>query len=315
MNKILITGAAGFIGLKLAEKLISNKNKLYLVDNLSRGKFDNSFKKILKNKNVKFLKKDLTKKLFFKDKFDYIFHLASVVGVKNVNQDPMKTFNNNILSTLNLIRSIKNKKKTKLVFFSTSEVYAASSKRDKIFKPSEENSDLLILKDAEPRDSYFLSKLICEKVVSLSGCKFIILRPHNIYGPRMGHSHVIPELLQKIKKNYNCKIYSPDHTRSFCFVDDAIEQIIKLSFSNKLFNSIYNIGNMKEEIKIINLAKKIKAIVNKNCKLIRYKITPGSPKRRVPNMKKTVNKIKITNFTSLNNGLIQTSKWYLNEKN
>ena len=88
MNKILITGAAGFIGFKLTEKLINKENKLYLIDNLSRGKFDNSFKNILKNRNVKFLKKDLTKKLIFTEKFDYIFHLASIVGLKMLIKTP-----------------------------------------------------------------------------------------------------------------------------------------------------------------------------------------------------------------------------------
>ena len=189
------------------------------------------------------------------------------------------------------------------------------SEENKIFKPSEEKNNLLVLESTKPRDSYFLSKLICEKIVSLSGFKYIILRPHNIYGPRMGHSHVIPELIRRIKKNQKCKIYSPNHTRAFCYVDDAINQIIKLSFHSKAYDSIYNIGNMKEEIKIINLAKKIKAIVNKKCVLIKSKITPGSPKRRVPNMRKTINKTKIKNFTNLNNGLIQTFKWYNYEKN
>ncbi len=71
MNKILITGAAGFIGVKLARELINKKNKIYLLDNLSRGKSDIFFKEILKNKDVHFFKKDLNKKLAFKENFDY----------------------------------------------------------------------------------------------------------------------------------------------------------------------------------------------------------------------------------------------------
>jgi len=97
MGKILITGAAGFIGLNLARSLIKTNNKIYLLDNLSRGKIDNNFKKLLKNKNVKFVKKDLIKNQNLVEKFDYIFHLASVVGVKNVNRDPFNTINNNII--------------------------------------------------------------------------------------------------------------------------------------------------------------------------------------------------------------------------
>lgn len=130
----------------------------------------------------------------------------------------------------------------------------------------------------------------------------------------MGYSHVIPELIYKIKRGKTCKIYSPDHSRAFCYIDDAINQVIKLSFSNKMYNSIYNIGNMNEEIKIFQLAKMIKNIVNKKCLIKKFKDTPGSPKRRVPNMKKTLQNLKNYKFTNLNNGLIKTVEWYLNEK-
>ena len=289
MGKILITGAAGFIGLNLARGLLKTNNKLYLLDNLSRGKIDHNLRELLKNKNVNFLKRDLTKNLNFREKFDYIFHLASIVGVKNVNKNPLNTINNNIISTINLIKSIKNRKKLKFIFFSTSEVYSSATKLNSKFKPALETSDLLIKSKTESRDSYYLSKLVNEKILSLSGIKFLILRPHNIYGPRMGHSHVIPELINRINNKRKCTIFSPNHSRSFCFIEDAIKQIIFLSLSNKTKNSIYNIGNMKEEIKIFDLAKKIKNIVNKNCKLQKGKNTPGSPQRRKPNMKKTLN--------------------------
>jgi len=127
----------------------------------------------------------------------------------------------------------------------------------------------------------------------------------------MGHSHVIPELIKRINSKNKCKIFSPNHSRSFCYIDDAIKQIISLSLSNKTNNSIYNIGNMKEEIKIFDLAKKIKNIVNKNCKLEKGKNTPGSPKRRKPSMKKTLGRVKNLNFVNLDKGLNKTAEWYL----
>ena len=129
----------------------------------------------------------------------------------------------------------------------------------------------------------------------------------------MGHSHVIPELIKRINSKTKCKIFSPNHTRSFCYIDDAIKQIISLSLSNKTNNSIYNIGNMREEIKIFDLAKKIKNIVNKNCKLVKGKNTIGSPKRRKPNMKKTLGRVKNLDFVNLNEGLNKTAEWYLHK--
>ena len=315
MSKILITGGAGFIGLNLAKRLSETKNQIYLVDNLARGKKDKYLRKVLKHKNIKFLKVDLLKKFFLPYNFKYIFHLASTVGVKNVNRNPFNTIENNIIGTINLIKSLKGKNITKFICFSSSEVYAPNSEKNLIFKPAKENNNLLVSYDTKPRDSYYLSKLINEKIVALSGHRFLILRPHNIYGPRMGNSHVIPELLQKIKSKKKCKIYSPNHSRSFCFIEDAINQIVKLSFSNKTNNQIYNIGNMREEIKIYDLAKKIKKLLKNDCKLLKHINTPGSPKRRVPNMTKTLKTTRLNRFTNLNNGLSKTANWYFNEKN
>ena len=123
-SKILITGAAGFIGFNLAKNLYSKKFKLVLLDNLSRGKMDKNFKNFCKLKGVKFSRIDLTKTFKLKDNFQHIFHLASTVGVKNVTKNPINTLQNNISSTFNLIKAIKNTSKANFIFFSTSEVYA-----------------------------------------------------------------------------------------------------------------------------------------------------------------------------------------------
>ena len=128
--------------------------------------------------------------------------------------------------------------------------------KKKVSIPTKEDIDLLINKDIIERDSYYLSKLIGEKIVQLSGLKYIILRPHNIYGPHMGFKHVISELIKKMQptknnKNRTCQIFSPNHTRSFCYIDDAIKQIKNISFNKNSHNKIINIGNSKEEINSI----------------------------------------------------------------
>ena len=205
MNKILITGAAGFIGFNLAKKILDTKKfRLILVDNLSRGKFDKDFENLCNSKLVKFIKHDLNKPLNIKEKFKYIFHLASVVGVKNVNKNPLKTLENNIHSTINLVKFVKKTKSNpKIIFFSTSEVYSPIIFSKKNIFPLKESLNLFFPDKIKKRDSYFISKLINEKIITLSNYKYIIFRPHNIYGPRMGQSHVIPELIKKIKNKKN----------------------------------------------------------------------------------------------------------------
>ena len=315
-KKILITGGAGFIGFNLAKKL-SNSNKVYIWDNLSRGKKDVEFRNLLTKKNIFFSNINLNKIIISKLKnFDFIFHLAGTVGVQNVEKKAFYTFTNNINATTNLINFVKkNNKKAKLIIFSTSEVYSNTIKRKNFRFPISEKNPVIINNKIIDRDSYFLSKIFNEKLVQLSGLEYLILRPHNIYGPRMGYSHVIPELIKKFKNEKERKIkftevFSPKHKRAFCYIDDAIHQILSLATKTSLKNDVFNIGNMREEVEILKLAKKLKSLIFKNSKIKKGTITLGSPERRVPDMKKTLKSIPYKKFINLNEGLMRTYKWY-----
>ena len=315
MKKILITGAAGFIGNHLISRMSDMKYELILIDNFSRGKKDKIFKKNLKDKKVKLINLNLTKpyKLKFKD-IKYVFHLAAKVGVKNVVKKPSQTINDNLLMLINTINAIKHQnKKAKFIFFSTSEVYSPLIDSNVAKFPLKEDVNLIIKKDIQVRDSYYISKLVGEKIVELSGLKYLNLRPHNIYGTRMGFSHVIPELIKKfMTKSKKIKIFSPSHSRAFCYVDDAISQMINLAINRNVKNKTLNIGNNSEEIKIIDLAYKIKKILNSDKKIIRGPVTPGSPKRRAPNLKLTKKYFKYSKFINLNEGLKKYISWFLN---
>ena len=316
MKNILITGGAGFIGLNICKKLLQKGYRVFAIDNFNRAKKDKDFKKIKLNKNFKIISIDLKKELKLEIKFTYIFHLAAIVGVSNVNKSPYETLQNNLVTLLNVINYVKKmKSNSKIIFFSSSEVYSSLIESKKIRFPISEDNQILIPNNLIKRDSYFLSKFFGEKIIEMSGLNFINLRPHNIYGPRMGKSHVIPELIEKINSNSkSVNIFSPNHMRAFCYIDDAIEQIIKLSLDKSTNRKTYNIGNMTEEIKIYSLAKKIKKILKSKSTLKRSNITAGSPYRRVPNMRKTLNKIRKNNkikFHTLDEGLLKTIKWYL----
>ena len=313
MRHILVTGGAGFIGYHLSLKL-AKKNHVTVIDNFSRGKRDSQFSELFKNKNIKIIKKNINKKIKFNKKFDYIFHLAATVGVKNVNKNPSFTLQNNILPAFNLINYIqKNNKHCIFIFFSTSEVYSSLIKIKKNVFPLKEDYDLLLPSVTSNRDSYFLSKIFVEKFLQLSNIKYIIYRPHNIYGPRMGMSHVIPELINKIiiKKKKKVKIFSPNHKRVFCYIDDCINQIISTCFKKKCLNEVFNIGSNQREIKICKLAKLINALSANKKILINSAITPGSPHRRVPDIKKIIKNISNYKETRLLEGIKKTIRWYV----
>ena len=314
MAKIIITGAAGFIGYHLIKKIINKNYDFILIDDYSRGKKDKPFNNIIKKKNIKFLNQDLTKSFKIKDQnIKYIFHLAARIGVKNVIEKPSETINDNLLMLINTINAVKkNNKKVKIIYFSTSEIYSPLIENKTAKFPLKEKVNFIIKNKIQARDSYYISKLVGEKIVELSGYEYINLRPHNVYGPRMGYSHVIPELINKFKnKEKKIKIFSPTHKRAFCYVDDAINQMIKLAFNKKASNNAFNIGNNKEEIKIIDLANKISGLLNIKKKLIRGSNTPGSPIRRVPDMVKTNNLTKNLKFTNLDKGLENYINWFL----
>ena len=115
-KKILITGGAGFIGFNILKSL-HNKYDVTLIDNFSRGKFDSEIFNFVKNNKIKVIKQDLQKKIDLKNSYEYIFHLAATVGVKNVIQNPIYTFKNNIDSLLKVIDFCKKKKRYKINFF------------------------------------------------------------------------------------------------------------------------------------------------------------------------------------------------------
>tara|TARA_Y100000389_G_scaffold205091_1_gene263032 strand:- start:26841 stop:27827 length:987 start_codon:yes stop_codon:yes gene_type:complete len=319
MNKILITGGAGFIGYFLIRELLKNKsNKIVIFDNMYRGRMDNEFKKIISNKNVSFYQGDLTDfNLFMSlDKnFNYIYHLAAVIGVKNVVENPDKVLRENAMITLNIIEFAKNLKSLKKILFSsTSEIYAGTLKHYGLDIPTDEKVNLTLDDIRSPRTTYMLSKMYGESIFFNYGSKynipFTIVRYHNIYGPRMGFLHVIPEMLVKISNQKVVEVASPEHTRSMCFVDDAVEMTIRACENKTTDKEILNIGNQDEEISIINLTKTIATILEKNIEIKTLPDVAGSPKRRCPDIAKIISMTGYSPKVNLIDGIKKTYDWY-----
>jgi len=319
MKKILVTGGAGFIGYFLIKKLLEDRdNKIVMIDNMYRGRVDDELKNIINNKNVTFHQGDLTDKDFIKqlDKdFDYIYHLAAVIGVKNVVENPDKVLNHNAIATLNLIEFAKKiKSLKKILFSSTSEIYAGTLKHYGIDIPTNEEVKLVIDDIKSPRTTYMLSKMYGESILFNYGFKynipFTIVRYHNVYGPRMGFLHVIPEMLVKISNQTIIEVASPEHTRSMCFIDDAVEMTIRACENISTKKEILNIGNQSEEISIINLVKLIADVLDKKIKTKMLPDTKGSPKRRCPDISKIVNLTGYSPKVNIKEGLKKTYNWY-----
>ena len=310
-KSIVITGGIGFIGFALAKALTKKKYKIYIIDILDKKKIQPKKLKFINDFKISYIRHNLTSKLKYKIKnVSYIFHTAGLLGVKFVENNPFQCFINNTECLKNVIKIAEDNKDCKILNFSTSEVYANSIKNSLNF-PTPEDIDIIVKGKVTNRDSYALSKMFCEKLLELSNLNYINLRPHNIYGPNMGVRHVVPELIIKMKKLNKVKIISSSQSRCFCYIDDAVDQILSISFS-KLNKMTFNIGNPYEEITIKKLSQKIYKLVNKKNLQLFFSDnnTKGSPNRRKPSIKKFKKYFVKNNFVNLNDGLNLTFNWY-----
>jgi nucleoside-diphosphate-sugar epimerase len=215
---------------------------------------------------------------------------------------------------LNIIQLAKEQSRLKrFVFASTSEIYAGTLQKFRLPIPTPETAPLALPDLDHPRTSYMLSKIYGEALIHQAQVPFTIVRPHNFYGPRMGLSHVIPELLKKAyfaKMGDSIEVYSIDHRRTFCFIRDAIEMIYRAAESPESVGQVLNIGTQEPEVTIGELAKKVVAAVGKRLEIVPGPETPGSPARRCPDMTCTRQLTGYWAQISLEEGIRETYDWY-----
>lgn len=300
---ILITGGSGFIGSAITKYLVQRKNKVIVFDNNSRGKLVRL--KEVKNK-IKFIKGDIRnrkKLLSIRDQVDTVIHLAYVNGTKFFYRKPFEILDIAVNGLINILDFCKKKKVKNFYLASSSEVYQNPFKI-----PTNEEEMLKIPSIYNPRYSYGGGKIISE----LYGLhfakkflkKFIIFRPHNVYGKDMGNDHVIPEFINRLKKLRNKEkflIYGTGkEVRSFIYIDDFVHGFDKI-FKRGKNQEIYNIGT-NDKITISKLAKLIAKVLRKNIKFKKRKGLKGSPSIRCPDIKK-IKKLGFKHNISLKNGI------------
>ena len=317
MPKALITGGAGFIGGHLSRRLLADGFEIDVLDNMSRGVEDELLDELQSNPRYGVRVGDLRDPASLAgvgDDYTHIFHFAALLGVQNVLDRPFEVLRDNItmLETM-LDIGARQSSLERFVFPSTSEVYVGTQQAYELPMPTPESTPLAISPLDHPRTSYMLSKIYGEALCHQSGLPFTIIRPHNFYGPRMGLAHVVPQLLQRIhdaSDGDELLVYSVDHQRTFCFIDDAVEYVVRLLGTDTAVDGTFNIGVQVPEMTIAGLAQLLMKVVGRDLAIVEGETTPGSPPRRCPDMTHTISVTGFEPAVSLADGVTRTYDWY-----
>jgi nucleoside-diphosphate-sugar epimerase len=316
-KKALITGGAGFIGGHLTRRLLGEGYEVTLVDNLSRGVEDETLAELRSHDGFSIRVADLRDPGSLDDvgtDFTHVMHFAALLGVQNVLDRPYAVLRENIamLETM-LDVAARQSALERFLFPSTSEVYVGTQQFFELPIPSPETTPLAVSALDKPRTSYMLSKIYGEALVHQAGLPFTIVRPHNFYGPRMGLAHVVPQLLQRIHDAADgdeLVVYSMDHRRTFCFIDDAVCYLSRLLEVPEAEGGTYNIGVQTPEVTIGELAELLIEVVGRDLQIVPGETTPGSPHRRCPDMTRTIGVTGHEPAVSLEDGVRRTYEWY-----
>jgi UDP-glucose 4-epimerase len=316
VSRALVTGGCGFIGSHLARRLVSDGWRVDLLDDFSRGARDPDLAALLEAPEVGLVERDLREPgaLEGLGPYDLVFHLAAILGVANVLERPYETLRDNTALLVTVLEWARvQEAPPRLVFTSTSEVYAGTLEQGTLPLPTAEDVPIVLPPLERARTSYMLSKLYGEALCLAAGVPVTIVRPHNFYGPRMGMSHVIPELLARAHsapEGGALEVYSVDHRRTFCYIDDAVELILGAALAPGGEGRVLNAGAESPEWAIGQVAELVCRAVGKELEIKPLPATPGSPLRRAPDIGAIRALTGHTPAVGLEDGIRRTYEWY-----
>ena len=292
--KVLLTGGAGFIGSHLADALLDQGHSVEVIDDLSTGSIENlnhlkgrpGFSYVIDT----VMNERLTAEMI--DRADVVFHLAAAVGVKLIVEAPVRTIETNVHGTEVVLKHASKKKKL-VVIFSTSEVYGKS-----VAVPFSEDADLVMGPTSKHRWAYACSKAI-DEFLALAYWKekklpVIVIRLFNTVGPRQTGQYgmVIPTFVRQALAGHPITVFGDGtQRRSFTYVGDVVDGLIRLMNEPKAVGQVFNIGN-GEEISMRALAEKIKAMTASGSDIVTipydqaYEAGFEDMPRRVPDISK-----------------------------
>ncbi len=306
MKRVLITGAAGFLGSHLCDRFISEGHHVIGMDNLITGDLKN-IEHLFKLDRFEFYHYDVTKFVHVPGKLDYILHFASPASPIDYLKIPIQTLKVGALGTHNLLGLAK-EKKSRILIASTSEVYG-----DPLEHPQSEEYYGNV-NTISPRGVYDEAKRFQESITMayhrFHGLDTRIVRIFNTYGPRMrvNDGRVIPAFMGQALRGEDLTVFGDgEQTRSFCFVDDQIEGIYRLLLSDYVLP--VNIGN-PNEISINDFAREIIKLTGTEQKIVYKPLPADDPVQRQPDISKAREILSWEPKVSRVEGMRQTFEYF-----
>ena len=306
MKKILVTGGAGFIGSHLCKKLLENGNFVICLDNFFTGRKENIVS-IINNSNFKLIEHDIVEPIDVE--VNEIYNLACPASPPHYQYNPIKTLKTSVFGIINMLELAK-KYNAKILQASTSEVYG-----DPLVHPQIES----YWGNVNPigiRSCYDEGKRCAETLMMDFHRAFNIdtkiIRIFNTYGPNMDpeDGRVVSNFIIQALKNEDITIYGDGkQTRSFCYVDDLVDGLIKMMESNHI--GPINLGNPSERT-IIDFAELIIKLTNSKSKISHKPLPSDDPAKRKPNIQKAKTCLNWEPKTDINTGLSKAIDYFKN---
>lgn len=306
MNRVLVTGGAGFLGSHLCDRLINEGNDVICLDNLFTGSKDN-IRHLMKSPYFEFIRHDITEPIYIE--VDQIYNLACPASPPHYQQNPIKTAKTSVYGAMNMLGLAK-RVGARILQASTSEVYG-----DPEVHPQPEKYRGCV-NPIGIRSCYDEGKRMAESLFfdyyRMHHVDIKVMRIFNTYGPRMNTNdgRVVSNFIVQALKGEDITIYGDGlQTRSFCYVDDLIEGMIRFMNSPADFTGPVNIGN-PDEFTMLDLAEKIIELTNSSSKIVYLPLPSDDPMQRCPVIDLAKEKLDWNPTISLNEGLRMTTDYF-----
>ncbi|MGP8323443.1 MAG: UDP-glucuronic acid decarboxylase family protein [Methanosarcinaceae archaeon] len=303
--KTIVTGGAGFLGSHLCDLLLENGHEVICIDNLMTGSTKNI--KHIDSDRFTYLKHDVTKPIYFGDRIDYIFHLASPASPIDYLELPIQTLKVGSLGTYNML-GLSKEHNARFLLASTSETYG-----DPLVNPQPETYWGNV-NPIGPRGVYDEAKRYAEAITMAyhryHGVDTRIVRIFNTYGPRMraGDGRVVPNFINQALKGEDITVYGDgSQTRSFCYVSDLIDGIYRLMMGD--FVEPVNIGN-PDEMSVMEFAEKVIEITGSGSRVVFKELPVDDPKVRRPDISRAKDVLGWEPEVGLRDGLERTVEYF-----